>query len=292
MKKNKIQKILIFGKGQLGQELENLLKTKYKVKIIDRRQVDITDGEAVMKITRRYSPQCVINAAAYTQVDKAEREVESVFKVNAFGPHFLALAAKEVDAIFFHISSDYVFDGSKKFFVETDCPNPLNVYGTSKLSGEALVKFVNPKHYIIRTSAMFGEYLGEKRINFVDRMIELAKKGKPLSVVKDQFTAPTFAFDLSGKIMEFIQKQPPFGIYHITNKGSCSWYEFAVKIMQLMNLRAKVRPIVTRNIPGQMIRPRYSILRNQLLKKYGLGELPRWENALKRYCAVKYGLNK
>lgn len=288
MKKINVKKVLIFGKGQLGQELFALLKNKYKVEIMDRRQLDITDREAVAKFIRRRAPQCVINAAAFTQVEKCEIETDKAFQVNAFGPYYLALAAKEIGALFIHISSDYVFDGKKKFFIETDRVNPLNVYGASKSTGETLVEISGANHYIIRTSAMFGRYSGENRINFVDRMISMAKNGSLITVVKDQFTSPTYAADLAGKIAEFIHKCPKFGIYHITNSGSCSWYEFTVKILKTMGLSAKVKPIKTTVSSSRILRPRNSILRNQLLKKRGLGVLPSWKNALSRYCKIKY----
>lgn len=290
MNNKKIKKILIFGKGQLGQELWYLLKSEYEIEILDHSRIDITNKEGLFKIVRKRKPHCIINVAAFTHVEQAEFEMEKAFQANAFGSFYLASAAKEVKSLFIHISSDYVFDGRKKSFVETDTTNPLNVYGASKLAGEILIKIVRPDYYIFRTSAVFGLYSSKNRANFVDQMIKLAQSGKDLTVVKDQLTSPTYAADLASKIMEFIQKQPPRGIYHITNSGSCSWYEFTVKIMEIMNLNAKVKPITTKNTLSRISRPRNSILRNQLLKTRRLGILPSWENALKRYCRSKYGI--
>src|SRR3989339_878860 len=130
----KIKKILIFGKGQIGQELEHLLSAEFEVKILDRASLDVSNKDEVFGVVREYSPQCIVNAAAYTNVEQVGSEIEKAFKANSFGPYFIANAAKEVGALFIHISSDYVFDGTKEFFVETDEPNPINEYGTSKLA--------------------------------------------------------------------------------------------------------------------------------------------------------------
>lgn len=288
--KTKIKKILIFGKGQIGQELENLLSTEFEIKILDRASLDISDRDKVFEVVHEYSPQCVINTAAFTNVEQVGVEIEKAFKVNAFGPYFAALAAKEVGALFIHISSDYVFDGTKEFFVETDTVNPINEYGTSKLTGELLVKNTQSDYYIFRTSAVFGRYSGKTRVNFVDRMIDLAKNNKPIFVVNDQFTSPTYALDLALRIQEFIKERPPNGIYHVTNSGSCSWYEFTEKIMDLMNLDKKIQSITTENNSNKILRPKNSILKNKNLSVCGLDSLPNWENALLRYCQTKYNI--
>ncbi|MFA6485999.1 MAG: dTDP-4-dehydrorhamnose reductase [Candidatus Magasanikbacteria bacterium] len=290
MSKRNIKKILICGKGQLGQELYNFLRLKYDVEIVDQSKLDITDKEKVSKFINKSLPHCIINAAAYTQVERAEQEVEEAFRVNAYGPYYLAVVAKNVGAILIHISSDYVFDGTKKFFVETDAPNPLNIYGASKLLGEILVQIAYPNYYIFRTSAIFGRYTSQSRTNFVDRIIGLARGGRAIKAVTDQFTSPTYATDLAVKISEFIKKQPPSGIYHITNSGSCSWYDFAVKILSTMNLTTKVKPTKTAKVLGPISRPCYSILHSQLLKNSGFDTLPSWQNALKRYCREKYNI--
>ncbi len=286
----KIKKILIFGKGQIGQELEHLLSAEFEVKILDRASLDVSNKDEVFGVVREYSPQCIVNAAAYTNVEQVGSEIEKAFKANSFGPYFIANAAKEVGALFIHISSDYVFDGTKEFFVETDEPNPINEYGTSKLAGEMLVKNTQSDYYIFRTSAVFGVYSGENRVNFVDRMIDLAKNDQSISVVNDQFTSPTYASDLASRILEFIIKRPPNGIYHVTNTGSCSWYEFTEKIMDIMNLNKKINPILTENNKNKILRPRNSILKNKNLDSYGLDQPANWEDALLRYCQTKYNI--
>lgn len=283
-----IKNILVFGRGQLGQEFHDIKSNEFNIRVLDYTEADITKPEEVKRAVDEYAPDCIINAAAFTQVDLAESEPEKAFQVNALGPYYLALAAKHTGALFIHISTDYVFDGKKEFFIESDTPNPLNVYGASKLSGEVLIKIADPKYYILRTSAMFGQFVGVGRVNFVDRMISMAHEGKTPSVVNDQFTAPTYAFDLAAKAVEFIVKAPPYGIYHTAGRGACSWFEFTQAIMETMNLNTIVNPIATDESASKIKRPTHSVLRDTLLEKNGMTPMPDWRDALARYCKVKY----
>ena len=278
------KKILLIGStGQLGSALFNILAADYNVTGLTSKELDIADARAVQMVIQQAKPDYIINAAAFNKVNEAENDPQKAFAVNAFGPYYLAVAAKQHGAIFVHVSTDYVFDGTQGFFSEKDAPHPLNVYGASKYSGEQLVEIASGSHYIIRTSALFGPSTGSQKINFVDRIVNSAKAGENLTVVSDQYTSPTYAPDLALKIKELLEKKAPYGLYHITNSGSCSWYEFAEKIVDISGLPTTLIPQVTGNAPQQVRRPAKSILENSFLKKNALGLLPPWEDAVTRY---------
>lgn len=284
-----VKKVLIFGsEGQLGFDCIQVFRDNYGVLGLNHELADITDAAAVDSIIKKEKPDFVLNATAYNKVEAAETDSSTAFTVNAKGVENLAKAAQKAGAVFVHVSTDYVFDGNQEFFIETDMPNPLNVYGQSKLEGERLAQSASSKCYIIRTSAVFGVKEGKQKMNFVDRMISLAKEGKELRVVSDQFTCPTYSLDLAFKIRELIEKPAPFGIYHITNQGSCSWHEFAVKILELMGLKVKIETIDTLSSGTKVNRPKNSILKNQALEKTGFVPMPDWQDGLKRYLKEKY----
>lgn len=283
------KKILIFGsKGQLGFDLLRVFKDGYNTVGLNHQQVDITDVEIVNKIINDQKPDVVINATAYNKVEAAETDTAAAFAVNAKGVENLAKAAQKAGAVFVHVSTDYVFGGNQEFFIETDIPNPLSVYGQSKLEGERLAAAASSLCYIIRTSSVFGVKGGKQKKNFVDAMISKAQTGETLKVVDDQIMSPTYAYDLALKIKELIEKPAAFGIYHITNRGSCSWYEFTVKILELMNLNTEVIPISTQESGTKVNRPKKSVLKNAALEKIGLAPMPAWEDALERYLKEKY----
>jgi dTDP-4-dehydrorhamnose reductase len=173
------------------------------------------------------------------------------------------------------------------FFTEKDLPNPLNTYGASKLAGEALVKDSGGKFYLIRTSSVFGVSQSSQKMNFVDKMIALAKTGKDLKVVNDQIMSPTYSLDLAVKIEELIKKSAPLGLYHITNQGSCSWYELAKNSLEIMKLNAKIEPITSEDSGSQVKRPKQSILKNLVLENLGMKPMPTWQDALSRYLKEK-----
>ena len=283
------KKVLIFGsEGQLGFDLTRVFGNDYKVFALNRANVDITNAKAVSEIIAKDKPELILNAAAYNKVEAAEADSDEAFQVNKLAVGNMAKAAAEIGAVFIQVSSDYVFDGSKDFFIETDAPNPLNVYGASKLGGEELVKASGAKYYLIRTSSVFGVKSAKQKMNFVDTMIARAKEGQVLEVVNDQIMSPTYSFDLAGKIKELIEKPSPYGIYHITNQGSCSWYEFAIKILELMNLKTNIIAINTQESGAKVNRPKKSILKSSALEKAGLAPMPTWQNALQRYLKEKY----
>ncbi len=288
MAENK-KKVLVFGNGQLGYDLIRVLKNDFEVVALDRQAVDVTDKQAVISAVKQANPVFVINATAYNKVEQAESERDLAFQINSQAVCNLGEAAKLVDAIFVHVSTDYVFDGSRDFFKESDEPNPLNAYGASKLEGESKLKDIGGKFYLIRTSSVFGVKQSGQKMNFVDKIISLAKEGKPLKVVADQIMSPTYSLDLANKIKEIMEKLPAFGIYHITNQGSCSWYEFAKEILENMGLKANLDKITAAESGSKVIRPKISVLKNTALLSAGINLLPSWQDAVGRYLKEKYG---
>jgi len=269
-------KILVLGaKGMLGHDLAEVFKEE-ELTAWDIGELNITDEKQVMEKITALKPDVVINAAAYTAVDDAESNKELCFKVNAYAVGFIAKACKDIDASLVHISTDYVFDGEKKGYNEDDKPSPSGVYGSSKALSEKLLAENTEKYWLVRSSWLFGKH-GK---NFVDTIARLAKEKDSLDVVDDQLGSPTYTKDLALKIKEVIKK--PFGVYHITNDGECTWFRFAKKIIELLGLKTKVNPITTEQLGRKAPRPRFSILISNKISK------PRnWEGALKEYLEVK-----
>lgn len=245
-------KVLITGaRGQVGAALVERLQThsSYQVVAYDRASLDISDEQAVERIVQEVQPHILVNAAAYTAVDKAEREADIAYAINADGVRYLARVSKKMDALFIHLSTDYVFDGmSNQVYTELDAPNPQTQYGLSKLSGEKAILEENPSHIILRTAWVFGE-TGN---NFVKTMLHLAKERTSLSIVDDQIGGPTYAGDIANAIIAVMDKWQkeeslPSGIYHYTGMPYVSWYDFAKDIFkeaQLQKLLAQV-PVLT-----------------------------------------------
>lgn len=247
----------------MGKELSKVFPDAIK---FTRSELDITDEDRVSLTIEKIKPDVVVNAAAYTDVDGCEDDKELAFNVNGRALKYIARSCSGTGATLVHYSTDYVFDGSKKEYVESDKTNPINVYGQSKLMGEKNI-IGNIKNYrIIRTSWLFG--LQGK--NFVETMFRLSEEMDYVKVIDDQFGKPTYAVDLAHKTCEII-KLPP-GIYHITNEGMCSWYEFAKAII------GNVAPCSTDEFPRKAKRPKYSILVNTKT-----GFMRHWKEALKAY---------
>ena len=270
-------KILILGhKGMLGDELVKVFKKDNELTLWDRSEIDIADRKDVESKIGDLRPEAVINAAAYTAVDLAEKEGKEIaYQVNGEAVGFLAEACKKNNSVLIHYSTDYVFNGrNKNGYQEDEKRDPLNEYGQSKARGEELLQKINPKFYLIRLSWLFG--INGK--NFVETMLRLAKENKELRVVNDQYGKPTYAKDLAQRTRELLESKRPFGIYHLTNEGVCTWYEFAVKIFELAGIEAKVVPVVSSEFPTPAKRPAYSALVNTKLP------LSRsWQGALEEY---------
>lgn len=274
-------KIVVTGaNGQLGQELvRQLRQTNFELYPFTKSDLDITNENIVNEVITKIEPDIIINAAAYTKVDQAEVEEETAYLVNAFGQRNLAVAAEKVGAKVCYISTDYVFDGNSTVpYREYDKTNPLGVYGKSKLVGEELTKSLCSRYFIVRTAWVYGEF-GQ---NFVKTMLRLAKEKEEINVVKDQIGSPTYTVDLASFIIDLVQTEK-FGIYHCTNSGYCSWYEFAVAIFEESNIMMRVNPITTKQFPRPAERPKYSVLDNFAMKVNGFSMLRHWREALKEF---------
>lgn len=268
-------KVLVTGaNGQLGTELKKLIPDAI---FADVDMLDITDLEAVKNFVAGNQIDMIVNCAAYTAVDKAEDEVELAKKVNEDGPRNLALSGAKI----IHVSTDYVFDGlGHKPYTPTDETKPISVYGKTKRAGELAVLENASSAIIIRTAWLYSPYGN----NFVKTMRRLGAERETLNVVADQVGTPTYAGDLAQAITEIIPqvKEGQKGVYHFTNEGVCSWYDFARKIMDLSGLNCQVNPIPSSAYPTKATRPFYSVLSKETIKNdFGI-KIAHWEDGLKR----------
>lgn len=279
-------RVLLVGyRGQLGSDLrkafereELVLTTQEEMRIESQAQVDQVIGQA--------RPELILNCAAFHRVDDCEDCPERAFEVNVLGLRNLAVAAARFDSVLVHFSTDYVFDGpGRRPYLETDLPCPKCLYGVSKVSGEFLLKALWPKHFIFRVSGLYG-YAGsrEKGTNFVEMMIGLARQGKPIRVVDDQVLTPTSTADVA-RMVRLLAGTDCYGLYHLTNAGECSWYEFARTAFEYADLRPDFTPVNSDAFPTRAKRPNYSVLENHLLRNAGFPEMPHWRDALQCYIA-------
>jgi dTDP-4-dehydrorhamnose reductase len=280
-------KIAIIGStGQLGTDLMKILQNEHEVIGLTHKDIEVSDYESCL-ILKKYKPEVIINTAAFHKTDQCEEEPLKAFSVNAIGAKNVATISKEIDAITVYISTDYVFDGLKtEPYTEEDTPNPINTYGISKLAGELYTK-QNPKHYIIRVASLFGVAgASGKGGNFVETMIKKALNKEVISVVDDIWMSPTYTKDAASIIKKILEANLPYGIYHATNKGYCTWFQFAQEIFKLTGLTPIIKPIKTDQLQMKAKRPRFSALESIKLPKYGI-QTQRWEEALKEYLIEK-----
>lgn len=275
-----MSKIMITGaNGQLGTELRQLLDEKGIVyDAFDSREMDITDRAAVDQRFAACQPEIVFHCAAFTAVDPAEDEKKALnWAVNETGTKNVAEAAQRAGATLVYISTDYVFDGTNEGEYQADAPtNPKNEYGKAKLAGEQLVEKIMDKYYIIRTSWVFGQY-GK---NFVYTMLRLAKDRDRLTVVADQVGRPTWTRTLAEFMLYAVQHQIPYGLYQLSNDGSCSWYEFASEILKDQSV--EVTPVTSEEYPQKAYRPRHSIMSLDKVKATGFTPIS-WQEALQNF---------
>ncbi len=274
-------KVLVTGaNGQLGYDVvKELQKRNIECYGAMRQDFDIVDFEAVEKFIVSYMPDAIIHCAAYTAVDKAEDEQGLCYLVNASATENIAEICKKINAKMLYISTDYVFDGTKDGFYEVyDKPNPINVYGKTKLLGEQAVQRILDKYFIVRISWVFGEHGN----NFVKTMLRLGKERKEISVVADQYGSPTYTVDLAPLLVEMIQTEK-YGIYHATNEGVCTWAEFGEEIFKIAGMDVKVNHITTAEYPTRAKRPLNSRLSKNSLKINSLKQLNNWQNVVKYF---------
>jgi dTDP-4-dehydrorhamnose reductase len=284
-------KVAVTGaNGQLGTDLCRALHD-FDVIPLTHTDIEIADMASVRGAMLKRNPDVIINTAACVRVDDCEDEKEKAFQVNALGARNVAVVAQELGAKLIHLSTDYVFGGNAEPrstpYTEFETPVPLSVYGKSKLAGEDLVRHLCLRHFIIRASGLFGlAGSSGKGGNFIETMLRLAGERDEIKVVNDQVFSPTYTGDLAGKIAQILQTEY-YGIFHITNRGSCSWYEFAGEILKLAGLRTPVIPISSDRYPQKAIRPGYSVLDNYHLRLLGLDDMRPWQEALKHYLVAR-----
>ncbi len=278
--------ILVTGAdGQLGRCLQDCLTTTgYQWTALGRQDLDITDGAAVSALVSKLKPDVIINAAAYTAVDKAESEQDKAWQINAEAVRNLATAANSLDALLIHVSTDYVFDGSAKTpYLETDPVNPLGVYGASKLDGELAARESN-RHIIVRTAWVFSEYGN----NFLKTMLRVGAERDELKIVADQVGTPTYAGDLAATLLRMAEESVASGIYHFSGGEACSWHAFADAIFkQQASLDTaysvpRLVPIGTSDYPTPAKRPAYSVLNDTKLKQVLVNHSADWYSAIGR----------
>lgn len=274
-------RVLVTGaEGQLGRDVvEVLQKRGHQAVAYGRPQLDITDMERCAAELAEVEPDAVIHCAAYTNVDGAEADPDAAYRVNAMGTRNMAVAAEQAGARFCYVSTDYVFDGRGQTpYVEYDPTDPQSIYGKSKRAGELLVQSLSTRYYIVRTSWVYGRH-GR---NFVKTMLQLGAAGKPLQVIDDQVGSPTYSVDLAQFLVELVGTQK-YGIYHASNTGACSWYEFASAIFEESGMAVELRPCTTEQFPRPAPRPAYSVMDSMAIRTNGLAELRGWREALKEF---------
>lgn len=274
-------KVLVTGvKGQLGYDVVNELEKRGLEAVgVDIQEMDITDADSVSSVIGEAAPDGVIHCAAYTAVDAAEDNVEICRKVNAEGTQNIANMCRKLDIPMIYISTDYVFDGQgERPWLPDDERAPLNVYGQTKYEGELAVQNTLDKYFIVRIAWVFG--LNGK--NFIKTMLNLGKTRDHLTVVNDQFGSPTYTYDLARLLVDMIQTDK-YGIYHATNEGICTWYEFACEIFRQAGIDVQVTPVTADQYPAKAKRPSNSRMSKDKLEENGFERLPSWKDALGRY---------
>ncbi len=276
-------KVLVTGvRGQLGHDVVKELEERGIEAVgTDIQEMDITDAASVDRVIRGASPDAVIHCAAYTAVDAAEENEAVCRKINADGTLHIARVCRDLDIKMIYISTDYVFDGQGERLWEPEDPrDPQSVYGRTKYEGELAVQDTLEKYFIVRIAWVFG--INGK--NFVKTMLNLAKNHDRITVVNDQFGSPTYTHDLARLLVDMVQTEK-YGVYHATNEGICSWYEFACAIFEEAGISMNVVPVSTAEYGAKAARPANSRMSKEKLSRNGFERLPEWRDALKRYLA-------
>jgi dTDP-4-dehydrorhamnose reductase len=275
--------IVVGGKGQLGQCLQekvNNASQNYTFTFLGSADFDITSAEQTAAVFEKYNPQYCINCAAYTAVDQAEEDQQNAFEINEYSVKRLAENCLKYNTTLIHISTDFVFNGDSSIPLTEDlATNPVNVYGLSKLKGEEEIGNLLEQYYIIRTSWLYSE----KANNFVKTMLKLSQSRSELTVIYDQVGTPTYAMDLAEVILKVIQDDPKaYGLYHYSNEGVASWYDFAKAVFEFAEVDMKVLPVASSAFVTKAKRPHYSVLDKSKIKS-ALGiEIPYWRDSLNR----------
>lgn len=284
-----MMKVTVIGaNGQLGSDVTQAFAANGDaVRGLTHAEVEIGNPDSVRACLESDEPEIVVNTAAMHHVDKCEQDPAAAYAANAIGARNLAQVTRDLGAAFVHVSTDYVFDGGKQSpYAEDDAACPLNVYGNSKLAGEYFARTLNPKHFVLRTSALYGKHQCRAKggKNFVELMLDLARTRGHVRVVDNEFITPTATGDLARQIVE-LSRCSSYGLYHATSEGSCSWYEFAREIFSQASLTVRLDAAQPGEFPAKAPRPRYSVLENRRLKELGMNCFTSWESGLHQYLA-------
>jgi len=280
-------RISILGaNGQLGRDLTRALN-EHEVHALTRKDFDVTDHAKAREVLSARRPELIVNLTAYHRVDDCESVPELAYGTNTLAVLNLVRIANDLDATLAHVSTDYVFDGSSSTpYSEASEPRPLSVYANSKLAGEYLVRSTARKHFVIRTCGLYGKAGSQgKGGNFVETMLKKGRSGDPIRVVNDQTVTPTATADLARQ-MAVLLPTSHYGLFHMTNEGACSWYEFAGAIFEIAGISADLKPTSSDAYKAPAVRPRYSVLENKRLKDLGLNQMLHWREALAEYLNV------
>lgn len=281
---------VIGANGQLGRDVcDAFLGAQHQTFPLTHSDLEVDTAESVMHALESLRPDVVVNTAAFHNVEKCESEPGRAFAVNAIGARNVAMVTEKLNAAIVHISTDYVFDGAKNApYLEEDAPFPLSVYGNSKLAGEYFVRCANPRHFVLRVSAIYGlnPCRAKGGLNFVENMLKLAKERDQLRVVNDEFVSPTPTAEIARQVVA-VSATPEYGLYHATTEGSCSWHEFAQAIFELTGTRVKLEPARPGEFSAKVRRPKYSVLENAALKRKGLNVFHHWRQGLEAYLASR-----
>jgi dTDP-4-dehydrorhamnose reductase len=280
---NSMLRVAVIGaKGQLGSDLVSRLGAQAIP--LGHADIDISEASSISLALDRDRPDVVINCAAYNFVDKAETERDQAMLTNRRGPGLLADYCREHDLKLVHVGTDYVYDGQTgdRPWTEADEPQPLSTYALSKYSGEQLVRAHCPRHFVVRTCGLYGRNAAHGKGNFVETMLRLGRERSELSIVSDQRCTPTATADLASAILD-LMKTEAYGLYHATNSGDCSWFEFATEILRRAQLKTVVKPITTADYGARARRPSYSVLNCAKLERVLGWKMPSWREALANY---------
>ncbi|MCK5706726.1 MAG: dTDP-4-dehydrorhamnose reductase [Candidatus Aureabacteria bacterium] len=289
---NKNKKIAIIGaNGQLGSDLKRAFSEKPVLALNGppEHDIDITDIDSIRRALDGHEIDFIINTAAYTDVPNCENLKDLAYSVNALGAKNVAVVSREIGAYLVHLSSDYVFDGTKTTpYLEEDNTDPLNYYGYTKLEGEMMIVKETQDFYIVRTSGLYGvSGCLVKGENFVDKMLHFAKEKDIIRVVDNEVLTPTYSLNLAMQIKKMTEILPIAGIYHATSGGECSWYEFTKEIFKLSGMQVNIVPAHQSDFESKVKRPLYSVLENAALKKADIDIMKDWRIVLKEYLKEK-----
>jgi dTDP-4-dehydrorhamnose reductase len=284
-------RIAVLGSnGQLGHDVVRAFaEQRDEVRALTHQDIELSSLESVAACLRATRAEVVVNTAAMHNVESCEQQPSRAQEVNVVGARNLATATRDLGSVLIHVSTDYVFDGAKGTpYVESDEARPLNVYGRTKLEGEQFVQDINPKHFVLRTAALYGNHPCRAKggQNFVDLMLRLARERGRVRVVDNEFTSPTATTDLARQIAS-LSRSDAYGLYHATAEGSCSWYEFAREIFRMADVPVTLEVASPNEFPAKVPRPAYSVLENRKLKSQNLNLFRPWQDGLHAYLSEK-----